>query len=221
MYNKTTKESIFCRRTIALALLLLLLAACGGTGDATVEATALPADAPAETQPAAPATAAAATTSAPTGHAIPIELESRSLGNMLYQGVPDKDVTLVDGKFEGEPDVAGSASRPQVTLLPEPIAYGDLNGDGQTDAAVILASNFGGSGTFIYLAAVESRSGTPVNVATTPLGDREQVKSIVIDNDQLIMTLLSHAESDPACCPTLETTRTFRLLDGEWAETRD
>jgi len=215
------KRTITCWRALVLILIPLLLAACGDTGGVPAETAAQPVDTPAESataqvMPTAPAAATEAP--APSDSTTPSELESRSLGNMLFHGVLEEDITLIDGKFEGEPFVSGGTSRPQVTLLAEPIAYGDLNGDGRTDAAVILASDTGGSGTFVFLAAVESQDGAPVNVATLPLGDREQVKSMVIDNGRLVVTMLSHAESDPACCPTLEATRIFQLLDGEWID---
>ncbi len=105
-----------------------------------------------------------------------------------------------------------------MTLLPEPVSYGDLDGDGQTDTAVLLAANTGGSGTFIYLAAVALRDGRPVNPATTLLGDRVQVKSLSIDNGQIAVTLLTQGPDDPQCCPSQEVTRTFRLSGDQLIE---
>lgn len=142
---------------------------------------------------------------------IPAELPPEVLGNAFYRGILDEAITLVNGRYEGEPFVEGGASRPTVMLMAEPVAYGDLNGDGGTDAAVVLVSDSGGSGTFVYLAAVESRDGAPNNLATLLLGDREQVRSLTIEDGRLIAKLLSHAADDPACCPSLETIREFKL----------
>lgn len=158
-----------------------------------------------ETTPVPPSTTSPST----------VELGRDALRNATFKDILGEAVTLVDGQYEGDPFVAGGASRPTITLLPETIAYGDLDGDGRLDAAVVLVSDSGGSGTFVYLAAVESRDGTPLNVATTLLGDRDQVRSLTIDDGRLLVKLLSHAADDPACCPSLETTRTFRLREGQ------
>ena len=48
-----------------------------------------------------------------------------------------------------------------VTLHNVPIAFGDLNGDGAADAAVIIATNSSGSGTFVALVAVLNDGGSP------------------------------------------------------------
>lgn len=142
---------------------------------------------------------------------IPADLSFEALGELSYHGILEQPVTLIGGRFEGEPVIEGSASRPVVNLLSQPVAYGDLDDDGQPDAAVVLVSDSGGSGTFVYLAVVQSYSGTPTNVATSFLGDRVQVKSLSIEGDHLVATLLSHAPSDPACCPSQEEVRLFRL----------
>ena len=143
----------------------------------------------------------------------PDEIDVEALRNTAYDGILDEAVLLEGGTYEGEPFVSGGASRPVVILLPEPITFGDLNGDGQADAAVILVSDLGGSGSFVYLAAVESRNGVAENVATLLLGDRVQVKSLEVEDGRLVASLLSHAPDDPTCCPSLETTRTFLLRD--------
>jgi hypothetical protein len=150
--------------------------------------------------------------------AVPPGLGFAALGAATYHGILDEAITLAGGVYEGEPFVTGGASRPTVTLLAEPLAYGDLDEDGQADVAVVLVSNSGGSGTYVYLAVVESRDGEPFNVATMLLGDREQVKSLVVENGRLVAMLLSHAENDPECCPTLEIVREFRLEQGKFLD---
>jgi hypothetical protein len=166
------------------------------------------------------ATAAAvpATESGDDEAAVPVELAVEALGGATYQGILEQPVTLINGRFEGEPVVEGSATHPTVTLLLEPVAYGDLNGDGQTDTAVLLAADTGGSGTFVYLAAVAIQSGQPVNLATILLGDRVRVNSLSIDNDQIRVTLLTQGPDDPQCCPSQEETRTFRLRGDQLVE---
>ncbi len=144
-----------------------------------------------------------------------------ALGNGIYQGIYDEPVQLTNGKYEGEPFVPGGASRPTVMFLDPFNAFGDLNGDGIGDAAVTLAENSGGSGVFIYLAAVVDQGGMPVNVATQLLGDRVNIKSMTIDGGEILITMLIQGPDDPFCCPSLEVTRRFRLQGDQLIEQID
>jgi len=103
-------------------------------------------------------------------------------------------------------------------LHPEVYAFGDLNGDGVDDAAVILIESSGGSGSFIYLAAVINEDGTPVNVATQFVGDREQVKAISIEDGEITLNMVTHGPDDPMCCPTQEVTKRYRLAGDQLVE---
>lgn len=138
-------------------------------------------------------------------------LKLEMLQNATYGGIYDEAVQLTDGYFEGKPFVEGGASRPTVMLIDRFNFFGDLDGDGVEDAAVILAENSGGSGVFIYLAAMVSQDGALVNVATQLLGDRLQVDSVVIDSGQIVVTGVTHGPDDPMCCPTLEMTAQYQL----------
>lgn len=151
---------------------------------------------------------------APAGGDLTIE----ALKNAAYQGIYAGPVQLADGKYEGKPFVEGGASRPTVTFIDPFFAFGDLNGDGVEDAAVTLAENSGGSGTFIYLAAVVLQDGAPVNVATQLLGDRVQIKSMTVEAGEVVVTLATFAADDPLCCPSLEETRRYRLQEGAFVE---
>ncbi len=139
------------------------------------------------------------------------------LKNGVYEGIYAEPVQLADGKFEGEPFVEGGASRPTVTFVNH--AFGDLNGDGATDAAVALVENSGGSGVFWYLAAMINQDGKPVNVATHFLGDRWQVQSMVITDGEIVLDAVTHGPEDPMCCPSVEKSLTFVFQDGQWVET--
>jgi heat shock protein HslJ len=146
------------------------------------------------------------------------ELTLKALQNAVYQGIYDEPVQLTDGWYEGEPFVPGGASRPTVVLHPEVYAFGDLNGDGVDDAAVILIESSGGSGSFIYLAAVINGSGTPVNVATYLVGDREQIQAVSIDGSEITLDMVAHGPDDPMCCPTQEVTKKYRLQGDQLVE---
>jgi len=149
-----------------------------------------------------------------TGKGLTLE----ALKNAEYQGIYNEPVQLTDGKYEGEPFVPGGASRPTVTLHPEVYAFGDLNGDGVDDAAVILIENSGGSGNFRYLAAVINEGGAPVNVATQFVGDREQMQALTIESGEITLNMVAHGPDDPMCCPTQEATKVYKLQDDQLVE---
>jgi len=140
----------------------------------------------------------------------PPPLTEDALKNAEYGGIYEEPVQLTNGKYEGEPFVEGGASRPTVLFI-EPYALGDLNGDGAEDAAVLLVENSGGSGSFVYLAAVVNKDGKPENAATTLLEDRAQVKSLTIANGKITVEMVTHGPEDPRCCPSQEETRVYKL----------
>ena len=144
----------------------------------------------------------------------PEPLTEESLKNAAYQGIYAEPVELTDGKYEGEPFVEGGSSRPVVVFI-EPYVFGDLDGDGVDDAAVLLVENSGGSGSFFYLAAVLNKDGNPENAATTLLGDRAQVEELAIESGRINVKILTHGPEDPMCCPSQETVETYTLEGSE------
>jgi len=148
------------------------------------------------------------------------QLTLEALQNATYPSELEESgaITLTDGRYEGEPFVEGGASRP-VVILVEPVASGDLDGDGIEDAAVILAANAGGSGTFISLEAVRNEGGEPVHLASYLLGDRAQIESLAIEGGQVVLEMITHGPKDPMCCPTQKVIKTFALQDEQLVET--
>ncbi|MCB0016144.1 MAG: META domain-containing protein [Anaerolineales bacterium] len=194
MKNKTT--------LLLFLALLFSLVACNATDvneGGSETATTVP------TEPTKSPTETAAET--------PFELTDDLLKNMSYQGIFDEPVTLADGLYEGEPFVEGGASKPTVTLFPM-TALGDLNNNGVDDAAVLLVENSGGTGSFVYLAAVLNSEGTPENVSTLLLGDRVSPESVMIAHGEIVVEAETHAEDDPLCCPSLKTRTTYTLQNG-------
>ena len=137
-------------------------------------------------------------------------LSVESLQNTTYQGIYPETVQLSDGRYEGEPFQEDGASRPMLIFI-EPTAFGDLDGDGLEDAAVLLVETSGGSGAFIYLAAVLNQDGKPHNQATLLLGDRVQVDELTIETGEIQIKMLAHGPDDPLCCPTQETSVSYTL----------
>lgn len=143
----------------------------------------------------------------------PADLDRASLGNLAYPGIPDDGavVQLRDGQWKGPPPDPGSALLPAVDLAGDLIARGDLDGDAIPEAAVLIVSQPGGSGTFSYIAVVSGSSGMPRAIATALLGDRVQVRAIRIEDATVIVDMRGHGPDDPSCCPSLHLRQTWRL----------
>ena len=146
-------------------------------------------------------------------------LDEEALKNMAYQSEWGESGTaqLADGEYR-TPAAPGSASEIVVQVV-GPIGRGELNG--QPAAAVVLASSGGGSGTFMDLAVVVERDGRPVNIASTSLGDRAQINSVTIGNNQIAVDMVTHGPEDAMCCPTKQVVKTFALEGDELAEIAD
>lgn len=202
---------------LSLLFLLLanILAACGAGATNQVEVISGEPPVISTSADASPTPAPESTTPPTIAPNLPAPLDPTAPGRATYSGILDEAITLIDGQYQGEPFMEDGASRPTVTLLTDPIAYGDLDGDGQDDAAVLLVYDSGGSGSFLYLAVVATGQDEPANAKAIFLGDRTQVRKMSTNNGQLLADLLTHAPDDPACCPTMETAKVFRLRDGE------
>ncbi len=140
----------------------------------------------------------------------PLTLEALKNAAYLSEWPADGVAQLVDGEYEEE-IVPGAASKLIIVFYRDMYAFGDLDGDGVEDAAVVLATSGGGSGTFISLEAVINDQGTPKHVATAFLGDRVQVNSVVIESGIITVDMVTHGPDDPLCCPTLEVTQRYEL----------
>jgi hypothetical protein len=181
-----------------VALVSLVLSACGAPVAATATLPAAPTDTLTPLQPATPT----------VGNA---PLTTQQLRNMQYS-LPfyNRTVSLTDGTYQKG---TGSDSY-SAMLLDNAVAFGDLDNDGIADAAVVVAENGGGSGEFESLVAVLDQVGTPVQAGVVELGDRVQINSVVIQNGQIVLKMLVQGPNDPLCCPSLPVTETYILAKG-------
>jgi heat shock protein HslJ len=136
---------------------------------------------------------------------------AEQLANMTYTGIFDQPVTLVNGRCEGEPFVAGGASRPSVGLVEDFILTGDVDGDGSDEAVVLLWETSGGSGTYDYLAVVGARDGAPWNLGAALIGERAQVRAGRIIGNRIELDVIEAGPDDAACCPSQKATRSWSI----------
>jgi len=133
--------------------------------------------------------------------------------NTQYQlGLSDqiRVVQLSEGRYqEGSP---GDENYLSVVVM-DFIARGDLNGDGENEAAAVVAENYGGSGTFVFLAVYQYIDDEPVFLTSIFLDDRPIVNELAVQEGEIFVDAVIHDRNDPACCPSLETSR-YYLLNG-------
>ena len=140
------------------------------------------------------------------------------LGNIPYSGIYDAPVQLVNGVYEGEPFVPGGLARPRVELLGDLYVTEDIDGDGTEDAFVLLNESSGGTGSFLYIAAVTHADGTARNVGSVRIGDRVDVMALRAVDREAILDYVAAGPDDPACCPTLMVSGRYGMNDGHLTE---
>jgi hypothetical protein len=153
------------------------------------------------------ATLAAATDlPATTASPVPSRLTEAMLRNFTYT-IPDFNVqaALQDGEFQ---------NADLVVRWVGPAAFGDLNGDGQADAAVVLSADPSGSGTFYYLFTVLNQDGAPVQSGSASIGDRQGILHLEIAGGRAILDYVTQGINDPSCCPSEHRIRAYRLEGG-------
>jgi hypothetical protein len=155
-----------------------------------------------------PATPAVAQLPTPAATANAGSLTDEALKNAEYR-LPDLGTfRLRDGQFEYSYG-SGATQVNKVGFLQA--ARGDLDGDGQADAAVTLWATTGGSGIFIYLVAILNEAGSPRQVAADMVGDRVQIQQMSVQGEKIAVVAKAFAKDDPKCCPSLQVTRTYQL----------
>ena len=103
--------------------------------------------------------------------------------NMNYF-VGSENFTLKDGKAEKD-YIKGAAVKNKLAVFGEPV-YGDLDNDGDVDAATYLVNDAGGSGTFYYGVLVINNKGTFNSTNAMFLGDRITNTSLRIDDGHAV-----------------------------------
>ena len=97
----------------------------------------------------------------------------------------------------------------------DPLAFGDLNGDGVEDAVVVLLLVDGNTG-HRYLAAVLNKNGAPQHVASAFLGLNIRIDAVAITDGIVTLQTKQLGPNDPTCCPTKEVAAVFELAQNTW-----
>lgn len=116
---------------------------------------------------------------------------------------------LKDGQYE-----EGKSIQDFVRIRLNSLTSGDLNGDGLKDIAVVLASNFGGSGHFYMLTVLLNKVDGLKQTNNLELGDRVVIQSLTISQGKISIEMLTQGPDDPMSSPRLRVKLSCRL-DGE------
>lgn len=146
-------------------------------------------------------------TSEPSNTTLIPPLTLEELKNFSYLAPQyNRIAVLSDGKFE-----TGSGADYFMAFLEPQVAFGDLNADGTSDAAVLLAENGGGSGVFVSLIAVLNSSNGPTQVSSVFIDDRPLINNLTISEGKIVLDAVLHGPNDPMVDPTKKVTETFHL----------
>jgi heat shock protein HslJ len=145
-------------------------------------------------------------------------LEVSTLKNLTYYGIYEHPVTLTNGRYEGAPFVPQGAARRRVQFAESLYIIDDLDGDGLQEAAVFLTESSGGSGSYTYLAIVDTDNIHYKNVATQNLGDRVMVRALCFEQGGLELKVVTAGPQEAACCPSLKVHKTYRYAGGKLEE---
>lgn len=131
--------------------------------------------------------------------------------------VDGRPVPLRNGRCETEA-APGSAAKAVTTVFEEP-AFGDLDGDGDEDAVLLLMDAPGGSGTFYYVAASIYESGRYRGTEAVLLGDRISPQRIVINHGVVEVDFADRRPDEPmADPPSVGKTKFLTFRNGRLAE---
>ena len=113
----------------------------------------------------------------------------------------NKKITVKNGEYSYEKPADGYTDHFYFKVFD--ISYGDLNNDNSEEAVVLTVCNTGGTGNFTEGFIYTLKDGKPTLFANIPGGDRAEggLRTVKVDNGQLIVESNDPGETGGACCP--------------------
>jgi hypothetical protein len=132
--------------------------------------------------------------------------------NAIYR-IDGQQIRLQGGRFEAEA-APGSAEKIHTSVFGQPV-YGDLDDDGDADAALLLTHRTGGSGSFMYVAAALNTGGTSRGTNAILLGDRVAPKNLEIRSGVVVVNYDDRRPGEPmAVSPSVGKTLYLAIRSG-------
>ena len=126
--------------------------------------------------------------------------------------IEGKAVFLTDGRHE-IPATPSSAMKMKTAVFGRPVV-GDLDGDGDQDAVLLLTHDPGGSGTFYYVAAATNRNKRYQGTNAILLGDRISPMGIAIRNGVIVVRYADRRPEEPmSISPSVGQTMVLTVKD--------
>jgi len=94
------------------------------------------------------------------------------------------------------PTEPGSATKNTLRIVGEPVV-GDINGDGEPDAALLIRNDPGGSGTFYYAVVAINDARTYHASNVLPLGDRIEPQTVVFTDGHFVYNFAERKPGEP------------------------
>jgi hypothetical protein len=89
------------------------------------------------------------------------------------------------------------------------------------EIVALIGENYGGSGTFVFLAIYSNANGNLTFQTSALVDDRPALNALSIENGEVLLDAATRDADDPFCCPTLQTNRHYRLLIDNQLEMTD
>lgn len=118
--------------------------------------------------------------------------------NLSYT-VGSEAFVLTNGRSEIQSE-QNSTTKNTLSIFGEPV-YGDLNSDGVNDAAILLAHEPGGSGTFYYAVLAINTNGNYEATEAMFLGDRIAPQTVEIHDGRAVYNIAIRKGTDPMTTP--------------------
>jgi hypothetical protein len=96
-----------------------------------------------------------------------------------------------------------------------------LNADGLDELVALISENYGGTGVFVFLVVYGNVNGALSFRTSTIVDDRPQLNALSVENNEIFLDATIHGFEEPLCCPTLRTTRHYRLAESGQLEMTD
>lgn len=139
------------------------------------------------------------------------------LKSLAYTGlVESTSITLTNGVYTYTD--AATGEQLHISLLDTFPVYGELDGDGRTDAVAAIELDPPGSGRFTYLAPVLDVWNAPTTAPAVELGGGVQLQAITLADGKVVVDYIGYGPGDGDCCPTYNRRNTYAWQDGSLVE---
>jgi len=128
------------------------------------------------------------------------------LRNASITGIADEPITLKGGVYD--------ASRLRVTLWADLVAFGDLDGVAPDEAASLLSTDAGGSGSVVYVAVFRTHGDRVITAGTALVGDRTRVRALGVVDRTVTLDVVEAGPADAMCCPSQLARKSYAFRDG-------